>query len=173
MDHARHQFLAGAGFALDHHRGIGGRHAHHLLINLDHGRGAADHHALRQFLFLGFGFGIVARRLGPGQRVEQGVEFERLGDIFEGSAAGGGHHGFHRPAAGHQDDRAARVLALGGIQHVQAGALVDIDIGEDDRVGGIAQTLHGLARGGHRVHRIPLRLQRREDGEIQIRIVFD
>jgi hypothetical protein len=98
------------------------------FVNLHHGGRAADHHALRQFLFLGFGFGIVARGLRPGQGVEQGVEFEGLGDIFECAALGGGHHGLHRPAAGHQDDRAARILALGRIQHIQAGAFVDIDI---------------------------------------------
>src|ERR1035437_9982621 len=43
MDHARHQFLAGAGLAFDHHGGIGGGDAHHLLVNIHHGGRTADH----------------------------------------------------------------------------------------------------------------------------------
>ena len=143
------------------------------FVNLHHGGRAADHYALRQFLFLGFGFGIVARGLRAGQRVEQGVPFEGLGDILECPALGSGHHRLHCPAASHQDHRAKRILALGGIQHIQAGALVDVDIGEDHRIGVVAQTLDGLTSGGDGIHRIALRLQRRDDGEIQVRIVFD
>jgi hypothetical protein len=106
-------------------------------------------------------------------RVKQRIELEGLGDIFEGAALGGGHHGLHRPAAGHQDHGAARVLALGGIQHIQAGAFININIREDHWVRVVAQALQSLTGGRHRVHRISLRLQRRDDCEIQIRIVFD
>ena len=40
VDGARQQFLAGAGFAVDQHRGIGGRHRLHLLQNRLAARGS-------------------------------------------------------------------------------------------------------------------------------------
>ena len=39
------------------------------------------------------------------------------------------------PAAGHQDHRAIRILLARGAQHVDAGAFIQINIGNHDRVG--------------------------------------
>ena len=115
----------------------------------------------------------VARGFGALDGVEHHVQVEGLGDVVEGAAAGGRHHGLHGAAAGHQDHRAVRVLALGGFEHVQAGALVDVDIGDHDGVGVVRQPLDGVAGGGYRVHRVALLFQGRLDGELERRIVFD
>jgi hypothetical protein len=126
--------FAGAGLALDDHGGVGGSGPRHGLVDLHHGRRAADHLRLGQFLFFGFAPLIAARRLGTLDGVEQHVELEGFGDVIENAAAGSGHHRLDRAAAGHQDHRTERILALGGVQYVEAGALIDIDIGDHDRI---------------------------------------
>ena len=141
MDHARHQFLAGAGLAFDEHGGVGGRDARGGLVDLHHGRRTADHVALGQFLFVGLVFLLAARRLGALHGFEHAVELERLGDVIERAAAGGRHHRFHGAAGGHEDDRAARILAPRRFQHIQAGAVIDVDIGDDDRIRLLAQAI--------------------------------
>ena len=65
------------------------------------------------------------------------------------------------------------IVALGGVQHVEAGALVDVDIGDDDGVGLAAEALDGFAGGGDRIHVVAAGFERRLDGELQRRIVFD
>ncbi len=142
------------------------------LVNFHHDRRVADHFGLGQFFLFGLGLAAVARGHGALDGVEHHVQVEGLGDVIERAAAGGGHDGLHGAAAGHQDHRAAGVLALGGIQDVEAGALIDIDIGNDDRIGRIGQPLDGLAGGGNGVHGVSIRLEGRLDGELQCRIVF-
>ena len=138
MNQASHQFLAGSGFAFDCHGGVGGRDARDFFIDLDHSRRAADHLAFGQFFLFGFLFGIVARGFGAHHRADHHIEVEWLGNVIESTAARGRYYGFHCAAPGHEDHRAKRILTLGCIENVQAGTLVNIDIGDDDRVGSVA-----------------------------------
>ncbi len=172
VDHARHQVLTGTGLAFDNHRGVGGGRLGNGLINLYHSGRDANHLRLRQILFRGLIVGPVAGDFGARDGVQKDVQFEGLGNIVERPAAGSGHHRLNGAAPGHQNHRAQRVPALGGIQHVEAGALVDIDIGDHNRVGFVRQTVDGVARGGNCFHLVPVSFQRGLNGELKRRIVF-
>ena len=138
MNHAGDQFFAGAGLAFDQHGGVGGRHAREGLIDLDHARRAADHFCIGQIVD-GGGLVLVLRGVqrffGAADGLDHVRHFEGLGQIFECPAFGGRHHGFHAAAAGHQDHGAQWILFAGGVEDVDAGALVQINIGNDDGVG--------------------------------------
>jgi hypothetical protein len=64
-------------------------------------------------------------------------------------------------------------LALGGVQHVETGALVNIDVGDDDWVTTAVEALDGFTGCGDGVHRIALFFERGQDRKLQCRIVFD
>ena len=172
-DHARHHFLAGAGFAFDDHGGVGGRDARDHLVNLHHGRRVADHLGFRHLFAGGLAALVAAGGLGALDGVDHHIQIEGLSDIVERAAAGGGHHGLHGAAAGHQNHCAERVAEAGGFQHVQSGAFIHVNIGDHDGVRfARVQPIERVAGGGNGVHQIPLRLERRLNGELQRRIVF-
>src|SRR5262249_48748150 len=135
VNHAGHQFFAGAGFALNDDGSVGGRDPGHGFVNLHHGGRAPDHLGLRKFFFLPFRFVFIAGGLGARDSVDHDVEIKRFGDVVEDAAAGSGHDSLHGPAAGHEDHGAAGILTLGGIENIKARTLVDIDVGDDDGKG--------------------------------------
>ena len=47
------------------------------------------------------------------------------------------------------------------VQHVEAGALVQVNVGDDDGVGVALQALHGFAGGGHGFHGVSFQFQAR------------
>ena len=65
------------------------------------------------------------------------------------------------------------IFSLGGFEHIEAGAFVDVDIGEDDGVGLFAEALDGVAGGGGGVDGVALRFERGLDGELEVQVVFD
>ncbi len=149
------------------------RHARHGLVDLHHRGREADHLGLRHLFLFGFLLAAFAYGLGALDGIEHDVEIEGLGDVVERAAARGGHHGFDGAAPGHENYGTVGIVALGGIEHVEAGALIDVDIGNDDGIFAIAQPLDGFAGGGYRIHRIALLFERGENRKLQAGIVFD
>ena len=107
VQRARHQFLAGAALAVDHHRQVGGREPRDGAVDLLHRRAAADQ---RQLLVgvarpAGGACGVGGRR---GQRAadhrEQFLQIERLGQILERAALRRLHRRHQRRLRAHHHD---------------------------------------------------------------------
>ncbi len=171
MNQACDQFFPGARLAFDDDGRIFGGGAANCFINLDHRRRAPDHLGLGQVLVLDLLLSVLLG-LRALHRLDHDVQFEGLCDVIEDAAACRRPHRLHGAATGHQDYRTVRILTLGGIENVEPSAFVDVDVGDDDRVRVIGEALHGLPGGRHGVHLVSLLLQRRENGELQPRIVF-
>ena len=176
MNHARDQLLAGAGLAFDQHGRVGGRDPRERLIDLDHARRAADHFRIRQVVD-GGGFVLIlgrAQRLfGAPDGLDHLRHLERLGQILERPALGRRHHRFHAAASGHQDHGAQRVLFARGVQHIDAGALVQINVGDHDGIGLRRQPLDRLARRADRLGLVALQLQHGHHGVPYRRVILD
>ena len=108
---ARHQFLAGARFAVDQHGGVRLRQA----------ADGAEHFLHRRRLAEDFGDGFRSFRLGRlahalFQRATDQrhgvVDIEGLGQVFEGAALEGRHRTFQIGVGGHDDDRQIRKAFL-------------------------------------------------------------
>ena len=89
VQRARHQFLAGAGFAGDHHRQIGLHQPRQHAVDFLHRRRAADERNIVE-LFASwrrrpFLFRLRQRAADDGDEL---LEVERLGQIFVGAAFG-------------------------------------------------------------------------------------
>ncbi len=147
VDHARDEFLAGAGFAFDENRGVDRRRERDLLVDRDHLRRHADHLGFRDVVEVDLGVlaGAGERAFGAFHDLDEIVDrIERFGEVIKSAAARGGHHRFHGSAARHEDHGRLRIPLLDLAQDVESRALVQIDIGDHDRVGALFQT---LARG--------------------------
>jgi hypothetical protein len=116
---------------------------------------------------------LAHRCLGALHCVQHAVQLEGLGDIVERTALRRFHDRFNGPARGHQNHGALGILFAGRFQHVQPGALVDIDIGDDDGIGVFAQAFQCFAGGGYGIHRIAFQFQESLDGISNGIIVFD
>ncbi len=116
---------------------------------------------------------LAHRGFGALHRVQHAVQLEGLGDIVERAALGGFHHRFDGAARGHQNHRALGILFAGSFQHVQPGALVDINVRNYDGIGVVAQALQRFARRRHGVYRIAFQFQKGLDGISDGIIVFD
>ncbi len=133
VQHARHQFLAGAGFPRDHHGEVGAREPGERAIDLLHRRRAADE---RQLL----GFRVGGRALpappGLGKRpaddAYQLVQIERLGQVFERALFGRRQCGHQRVLRAHDDDRQLRPELLDAGNQVEGVFVGHYDVGDDD-----------------------------------------
>jgi hypothetical protein len=126
---ARHEFLAGAGLAVDQHRGMGCRQP------ADGAEDFLQRSALPEDFRHGAGFKrgtIVVRRLGnrPTHQIYGLVYVERFGQIFEGTALEGCHGGIEVRVRGHDDDRQVRMIGLGVAQQVESAAAGHADVGD-------------------------------------------
>ena len=129
VDGARRQFLAGAGFAVDQHAAVGGRHQRNLLAQRLHGNAVAHDHAARLELLLEFQV-LAAQPLGFDgvlQHDQRALDGERLFQEVEGAELGGAHRGLDVAVAGDHDDF-GMVFALDQLlQRLQA-----VDAGQPD-----------------------------------------
>ncbi len=116
---------------------------------------------------------LAHRCLGALHRVQHAVQLERLGDIVERAALRGFHHRFDGAARGHQNHGAVGIFLAGCLQHIEPGALVDIDVGDDDGVGVVAQAFQRFAGRRYGIHRIAFQFQKSLDGISNGIIVFD
>ncbi len=121
VQRARHELLAGAALAVDHHREVGGREAGDGAVDLLHRLGAADQ---GQPLL---GVARLARALLRGRRDGQGaadhgqqlLEVERLGQVLEGAALGGLHRGHQRGLGAHHQHPQLRAHPLDAQDEVE------------------------------------------------------
>ncbi len=106
VNRVRHQFLAGAAFAVDQHASVGGGHQRQLLPQRLHGNAFADDLQLAPPVFLQalhfqLELALLQRVLHhhrdffDGQRLFQKIEGAQLGGLhrgFDGAVAGNDHH---------------------------------------------------------------------------------
>ena len=137
VDGARDQFFAGAAFAGDQHRGVGGRDGLDGVKDLLHGFALADDvlgtgdfgdgFAQAHVFFFG---AFVSERLLHQMRDLVGIE--RLGDVVVGAVLERGDGGFDRGVAGHHDDDEIGIdLMHAALQFDAVGAAhLDVEQGE-------------------------------------------
>ncbi len=120
MQRPRHKLLARTGLSHDHDREIGLRQAGDDAVDFLHRRRAADNgQSLARRIAVGW---HRLRRLfqGPSDRLHQGIQVKRLGQIIV-SAALRRRDGRHdRVLGAHHDDRKIRSQFLDARQHVKA-----------------------------------------------------
>ena len=120
VQRARHQFLAGARLAGDHHRRVGLRQAADRAEHLLHRRRLAEYLRHR---FADFAGGVLAHALvhRTADQFDRMINIEGFGQVFVGAALEGGHRAFEVGVGGHDDDRQRRVARLGLLQQFKAG----------------------------------------------------
>ena len=93
-----HQFLAGAGLAVDEHGRLGGGHVDDQVPEGHHGRGRADDAAVvaERLARLLHGLLLLAMAHGHLQGGAQPVKVQRLGQVIVGALLDGGHGRVHR-----------------------------------------------------------------------------
>ncbi len=134
-----HQFLAGAGLAVDQHRDVGVGQAADGAKHFLHGRRLADDFGgadivVGHFHVLVLGFpGVGQRAFGGGHRL---VDIEGLGQVLEGAALVGGHGAVQVRVGGGDNHRQARVGLGDARQQFQAVDAGHADIA-DDGVGSV------------------------------------
>ena len=124
----------------------------------------ADHFALREFFGFHFVIGGNAGLDGSLNRFEQRIEFEGLGEVVERPVAGGRHDGLNGASGGHEDDAAVRVAIFGGDEDVESGAVIDIDVGDDERPGSGGDAVHRVAGVGDGFDGKAFHFQKSDDG---------
>ena len=133
VQRARHQFLAGAGLAGDHHREVGLHQPRQHAVDFLHRRRAAD-----QRDRIEFGFVVVACHplLRLRQRAaddgDQLLQVERLWQIFVGAALGGADRGHEGVLRAHDDDRQVRPHLLDPRQQVEGVLVRHHHVGDDE-----------------------------------------
>ena len=156
VQRTRHQLLARAGFAGNHHRHVALAQAANRTEHILHGRCLAQHfrggrHALfGHFLALAF-FDRTANQL---HRLDQ---VKGLGQVFECAALKGGHRAIQIGKRRHDDDRQAGQLFLDLFQQVQARAAGHADIAHENLrplfLGGVLQCRQHFTRVGETARR--------------------
>ena len=150
MDRARHQILAGAGFARDQDRAVRLRDRLHHAEDVEHRLAASDdvrelvarvERLLEQDVLL-----LQLRRLEVLSDLQpQFVHAERLGEVVHGAET----HRFDRRArrcvGRHHERDDVAVDLLGGAQHVHARDVGHLDVGEQQIEVRAAQLLDGVA----------------------------
>jgi hypothetical protein len=153
VERPRHQFLAGAGLARDHHRQVRlhqpGQHA----VDVLHGRRAADE---RQALFVDPGLPVVEDRMRLRQRLlddtDQLVQIERLRQIVEGAALVGAHGRQQRVLRAHDDDAQVRTALADARHQVEAVLVGHDDVGDNEVADAVVDPLPERRRGAGRAH---------------------
>ena len=149
---AADEFFAGAGFAVDEDAAVGGGHQLDLLAEGLHGDGLAGDGAACGEL-AGELLVVLAHLAGLHGVLEDdegAVEGERLFEEVVGAELGGAHGGFDGAVAADDDD----LGDVGGVQladlgeGVEAVAVGQPDVEQDDVVGGVAEEVEGLGGGG-------------------------
>ena len=173
VDGFRHQFLAGAGFAENQNRQVVLEEAGDHPVDVLHRRAAPDQ---RQAFLVHRGFDRldILRFQRLPDHLDQFVEVERLGQIFEGPGFRRPYRCIQRVLGGDDDDRDVRVSRLDAAQRGNAVtlALAEADIGKQQV---IAAACHQRVAFGDRLailDLIALGAQRRDDDVADREIVF-
>ena len=133
VERARHQLLAGAALAGDHHREVGAHQPRQHAVDLLHRRRTADQ---RQRSSASALVGRRLRRRGRGQRalhhVDELAQVERLRQIFEGAALGRLHRGQQRVLRAHHDDAQLGPQLLDARHEVEPVLVGHHHVGDDE-----------------------------------------
>ena len=176
---ARDQFLAGAGFALDQHVGVGIGDVGDQFAQLLHGRRTTDD--------------ALLQRLAPGQLAPERADFAGQAALFQSTAhdidqALGGEGFFHEVigAIAHRANGHADVAVTGDQHHRQAGVALfepreqlqaidagQADVADDDAGEILVDALQGLLGAGHADAVDVFQGQRLLAAEQYMGIVFD
>jgi hypothetical protein len=125
----RDQLLAGAGFAVQEHRYRQRRDARNGVVDLDDRRIVAHDHRLGAELDLGASpRGRLHGRVDPRH---QGLHLEGLGEVIEDAEPARRGGGLDRPVGGHEDDPRVGAGFAGVLEELDAGAVSEIDVGDD------------------------------------------
>ena len=145
MDGAGHQFLAGAGFADDEHRGVGGRYGFdHFQHPADSG-GIAHNGAVP-----GFRAELKVFDLEPAvfQGTAQGqfehVKIQRFDQVVVGSGLERLHRAFHGGIGGHEHNRHGGVVAFDALEGRDAVHVRHADIHKHHVKRAFTNFFHGL-----------------------------
>ncbi len=152
---ARHQLLAGAGFAGDQHRHRGTRQAADGAKHLLHGRRAPEELRDARGPRLAVAAAERAARRTAHQR-HRLVDVEGLGQVLERPALVGRHRAAEVRVRGHHDHRQRRARIADAPQQLQSRGARHADVG-DEHVGGVApQRIERRLRGleGARRHAV-------------------
>ena len=129
---ARDQFLAGAGFAGDHHREIGLHEARERAIDFLHGgRTPHQRHALDLVMRIAFGAGTrrVQRAADDGDQL---LQVEGLRQVVVSAALGRLDRGHERVLRAHHDDRQVGPQLLDARQKLEGVFVGHDDVGDDE-----------------------------------------
>ena len=177
VDGARDDFLAGAAFAEQQHRGLGGRHARDLVVDLLHRGRAADqaaeaaHAAQLVAQRADLRAQLAALRHAREHRL-QALQVDGLGEVVGGAEAQRLDRALDARVAGDEDGLDRRAV-LEVLEEVHAAAVGQPQV-HQDHVGALAHELdarfgHAAGRGGGEAF---LRRERRE-GLARVGIVVD
>ncbi len=152
VNSARDEFLAGAGLAIDEHAAVGGRHEANLLAQRLDRHAFTGEHSANAELALEFEV-LVAKAAGFDGILEddQGaIERERLFEKVVCAELGGFDGGFDGAVAGDDDDFGPlfRSECMNVGENVEAVAIGEPDIEQDDVVGRVLDEHQGFGRGG-------------------------
>ncbi len=179
MQRARHDFLAGAGFAKDQHVGLGSGQGADLFAQASHGRRVAEQTA-GQLLAVGQGqaqAAVVQHQTAQRQRAAHRVEQRLAGKGFFEEVVGAGAHRLHRELhvamAGDQQHRQVGIAALQVGQQLQAVDARHADIADHHAVPVGRQTCLEGARVLQAGNLEPGEIERLAQRLAQVRIVVD
>ena len=169
---ARDQFLAGAGFAGDHHREIGLHQPRQRAVDFLHGRRAADQRHALDVLGLGRAQPVLRLAHARGRRWREFLEVEGLRQIIVGAALGGLDRRHEGVLRAHDDDRQFRPRLFHARQKLE-GVFVRHDHVGDDQIA--LARLHPAPQRGRRpggAHLVAGARQRLTDHRANGRIVI-
>ena len=132
VQRARHQLLAGAGLAGDHHREIGLHQPRQHPVDFLHRRRAADQRDRVELGLVGvIGRPLLRLRQRAADDGDQLLEVERLGQIFIGAAFGGADRRHEGVLRAHHDDRQIRPHLLDPRQQIERVLVGHHHVGDD------------------------------------------
>jgi len=139
VDRPGDQLFAGAAFPGNEHVGLGLGQLRDHLIDMLHGRAVADDHSEMHILLelVAEGLLLLLHRSqfeGLGQRLQQFVVVERLGNVVVGALVHGVDGGLGGRICGNHDDDRAGMMLLAGLQHVQSRNIPQADVAENQVV---------------------------------------
>ena len=158
------QLFAGSAFALQKYGGAAGRHLRHQVKNLQHGLAFAHdvfkvvallEGALELNVFL---FRAMAGDSGANVR-QQFLVVPRLLDEVRGAGLHRLHRIFHRAVSGDHDDGQLRVVNVKLRQEIDAIAVGQSQVEQDQVVGPVSDPRQTLVGGGGRLHVVAFHLQ--------------
>ena len=155
MDRAGDQFLPGSGFAGDEDSRHRFRDALHDRENLLHPRAAADDVGEREFLFeRGAEVEVFVLELFPLDRFVdddlQLFDVERLSDVVEGAGLERLDSRFRRGVGRDHDDGDRRILRFGLAQQLEARAVGEHQVAQDEVGLVFLQSRASIGEGGSR-----------------------